>query len=304
MAVISEGWRTDIQEKLYEGNEFINMSQNHDSEIVNGTVHIPQGGTQAAVTVNRSSFPATAAKRTDTDFSYTVDNYSVDPIHVQDFEELQLSYQKRSSVMGQQMDIISERIGTQTSYNWAPAGDNVKVIPTTGATTSAGPDGIVNRKKITLVDIASMAQKLDKDLVPKANRKLLMTSVLYYELFTIDQIISKDYMNGAALPMGVVAQLFGFDIYVRQTVINYDITTLATPAKLAIGAAATANDGFGCIAWHRDYVSKAEGAINVYYQENNPLYYGDVLSADVAFGSSPLRNDARSIGVVGLVQGK
>ena len=302
MALQSEVWVNDIEEKLFEGSEFVNRSMNHDAFIVNSTVHVPQSGTIPAVEKNRSSFPATAAERTDTELTYSVDSFTTDPIRVGDFDDLQTSYAKRQSVMSQHIEKISEEIGTQTAFNWAPEGNNTKVILTTGASTSLGPDGVTARKKIVTADIAGAAQKLDKDKVSPTGRFLLMELSMYYELFSIEELTRKDFMDRTSLPAGVIDRLFGFNIMVRPTTVIYDVSTPATPALEAIGAAADANSSFGCIGWQQNYVAKALGSTGVFLDENDPLHYGSVMSAEVALGSSVLRNDTRVSGVVAIAQ--
>lgn len=303
MALQTEVWVNDIEDVLFEGSEFVNMSMNHDAFIVNETVHVPQSGTIPAVEKNRSVFPASATERSDTELTYTVDSFSTDPIRVRDFEDLQISYAKRQSVMSQHIEKISEEIGTQTAFNWAPEGDLVKVIETTGAGTSLGPDGATAKNKIVTADIAGAAKKLDADKVPANGRFLLMELSMYYELFTIEELTRKDFMDRTALPAGVIDRLFGFNIMVRPTTVLYDFTAPTAPVRQAIGAAPGAADGFACIGWQQSYVAKAKGSTGVFSLDNDPLHYGTVMSAEVALGSSPLRNDTRATGTVAIAQG-
>lgn len=302
MALQREVWVSDIEEKLFEGSEFVNMSTNHDSFIVNQTVHVPQSGSIPAVEKNRAVFPAAITERTDTELTYTVDSYSTDPIRVRNFDDLQLSYAKRQSVMSQHIEKINEEIGTQTAFTWAPEGDNTKVILTSGAATSVGPDGSAVRKKIVTADIAAAAKKLDADKVPSTGRFLLMELSMYYELFSIEELTRKDFMDRTALPAGVIDRLFNFNIMVRPTTVLYDVVVPTAPVREAIGAAPDLNSSFGCIGWHQAYVAKALGSTNVFLNEGEAAHYGDIMSAEVALGSSVLRNDARATGVVAIAQ--
>jgi hypothetical protein len=47
-------------------------------------------------------------------------------------------------------------------------------------------------------------------------------------------------------------------------------------------------------------VSKALGAIDVYNQDKDPKYYGDILSTTVAHGASKMRTGGE--GVVAIIQ--
>ena len=66
---------------------------------MNKTVHIPNAGTAASVTRNRSSFPATVSKRTDNDANYDIDEFTIDPITVEHSEEVEASYNKMESLL-------------------------------------------------------------------------------------------------------------------------------------------------------------------------------------------------------------
>lgn len=297
MGLLTEVWVNDIEDKLFEGQEFINMSVNHDPFIVNSIVHVPQSGANPNIEKNRSVFPATITERTDTELTYTVDDYSTDPIRVRDFEETQLSYVKRQSVIGQHIGLINERCGTEVAHTWS-AQVAANIIRTSGANTGAVPPGATGlRLKTVTEDIRKMAVKLDYDNVPNDGRRILLMQLdMYYELFDNTELIRKDFMDRTALPAGVIDRLFGFNIMVRPTVVGYE----AGDALKAVGSAFATTDSFGCIAWHPDYVAKAKGSVEVYLNEGVAEHYGDIMSARISLGSSQLRTD--EVGVVALAQ--
>lgn len=298
MALQQEVWIADIEENLFEGSEFILNSTNHDSFVVNSTVHVPQAGSAPAIDKNRTSLPATITQRTDTEVTYPVDSFTTDPILVQDFDELQTSYQKRQSVLADHVSVLNERMGTEVANIWALSA-NAKNVRTSGASTGSLPPGATGtRKRVVKEDIANLAKTLDKDLVPSTDRFLLMPTDLYYELFEIDALLRRDFMDRTALPQGVINTLFGFQIMIRPTVVIYDNVT--DPVKKAVGAASAIDDNFGCIAWHRSAVAKALGGTKVFLQEDAPEYYGSIFSAEVALGARQMRSDAK--GIVSLIQ--
>ncbi len=94
-ALQKEIWVADIQENLYENNEFLSKSTDHSGYVTNKTVHLPQAGSDPDVEVDREVVPASVTKRTDTDLTYDIHEFTTTPTLVQDFEELQLSYSKR-----------------------------------------------------------------------------------------------------------------------------------------------------------------------------------------------------------------
>lgn len=299
-ALQTEVWVTDIMENLFSGMEFVSRSVDDSSEVNNKTVHIPQAGASPSIAKNRSSFPATIAERTDTDLTYNIDNYTTDPIRVRNFDEVQVSYAKRQSVMSEHIAALRENIGDNMAYNWAVSGNAARVLRTTGSNgTNLAPGATGTRKKVTKEDIFKLRTIMDNDKVPADGRVLLMPSSMYEELFGIDALIRHDYMQGASsLPDGVVTRLAGFDIMVRPTVVTFD--NQSDPEKKAVGASTAATDNLACIAWSKYYVRHAVGSIMPYLNEGVAEHFGDIMSAEVNFGGVIGRTDLK--GVASLVQ--
>ena len=305
MALIKEVWVTDIQNALNQNADFLPYSVDHSAYVAFGTVHIPQSGANPTVVVAPSSFPLTISERTDTDRTYSLVQYALQPTLITNIDELQVSYDKRQSVIGQQMTTLAQTIGNYVAVSWCASG-NDNIILTTGAAsgTALPPSGTGTRKQVALADIAALAAKLDKDNVPRIGRKLLMNVDMFWELFTISDVVRASY-NGFqvnALATGVVAQLFGFDIMIRPTVAVFSKT--GTTAK-AVGAAAAADDRLACIAFHQSTVCRALGSMTPLYDAGSngngkPEYLGSLFNMEVMLGSTILRADQK--GVAALVQ--
>ena len=304
MALIKEIWVQDIQEALNRNADFLPYSVDHSAYIAFGVVHVPQSGANPTVNVNPTSLPLAIAQRTDTDLTYNLNQYALSPVLITNIDELQNSYDKRQSVIGQQMSTLTQTVGDYTAVSWCASGAANIVLTTGAAGTSLPPSGTGTRNAVALADIANLAKKLDKDNVQRTGRKLLMQADMFWELFTISDVVRASY-NGFqvnALATGVVAQLFGFDIMVRPTVAVF--TKTGTTAK-AVGAAAAADDRLACIAWHPSTVSRALGAMNPLYDAGSngngkPEYLGSVFNMEVMLGSAILRTDMK--GVAALVQ--
>jgi len=305
MGVLKEVWINDIQENLFEGSEFILKGKDHSAFVSNSVVHVPQAGSVPNTEKNRAVFPATITERTDTDLNYPVDSYSTDPVRVRRIDEVQTSYNKRQSVMGDHIQTLNEEIGDNVANTWAADGGTIdveRVFRTTGAGGADVPTGSTqDGKRLVHTDIRLLAKKFDRDNIPKKGRTLVMPPEMYYDLFegaTNSQILRKDYLNAVALPEGVVDRLYDFDIMLRPTVV---IFTANSTVKKAVGAAPAGTDVFGAIAFHQSVVSYAKEAIHVYEDAQRPEHYGDVLSAEVLLGAAKLRSDQK--GVASLIQG-
>ncbi|MBK9479846.1 MAG: hypothetical protein KA450_14645 [Bacteroidia bacterium] len=304
MALIKEIWIADVQEALNQNADFLPYSTDHSGYVAFGTVHLPQSGANPTVIVAPSTFPLTVSERTDTDRTYSLVQYALQPTLITNIDELQISYDKRQSVIGQQLSTLTQTIGNYVATSWAAIGATNLIATTGAAGTSLAPGATGTRKQVALLDIANLAAKLDKDTVPRKGRKLLMPVEMFWELFTISDIVRASY-NGFqvnALATGVVAQLFGFDIMIRPTVAVY--ANGGTSPK-AVGAATATTDNLACIAWHPTVVSRALGSMTPLYDAGSngngkPEYLGSIFNMEVMLGSAILRTDMK--GVASLVQ--
>ena len=295
MALQTEVWVRDIQEQLFASNEFLNFAVNHSEFVNNKVVHVPIAGSAPNVEIDRSSLPAAISQRTDTELTYTLQEFTTDPMLITDLEDIQVSYNKRQSVLGHHVSAMADLIAQSTLVDWAAPTANV--IPTSGADDSIKPVGATGtRKAVTLADIRSAAGLMDKQNVPKNDRYLMMDSDMYYQLLADNAVLSSETMGSANLPAGVVRQLFGFNILTRSSTPIYDVAN----AVKAVGAAGAVTDNLSCIAWQSGFVAKAMGSTKVYADEDKPEYYGSVFSAMQLHKGTKLRSTG--VGCVAIVQ--
>lgn len=307
MALIKEIWVQDVQEALNRNADFLPYSVDHSAYIAFGTVHVPQSGANPTVVKNPATFPLTINERVDADRTYSLNQYALQPTLITNLDELQISYDKRQSVIGQQLSTLTQRIGDEVAISWSASGA-ANIVGTTGAAaaTALAPGATGTRKQVTLADIASLASKLDKDNVPRGNRKLLMSTDMFWELFQISDVIRASYNGfqnqGNVLQTGTIAQLYGFDIMMRPVVSVY---ANSTTVPKAFGAATATTDNLACIAFHSSTVSRALGSMTPLYDSGSngngkPEYLGSIFNMEVMLGSAILRDDMK--GVAALVQ--
>ena len=122
MAVQKEIWMNAIIENLFADNSFLSKAFNAD-EFVNGgkTVHIPNAGSPSNVVKNRNSFPATVKHRADVDLTFDLDEYTTDPIRIPHADTVELSYNKRESVLGGDRRKLIEEVSNDFTFKWSPA---------------------------------------------------------------------------------------------------------------------------------------------------------------------------------------
>lgn len=293
-----EIWQNFIAENLFRGMEFVRNAFNADQFVVGGRiVHIPQAGNKPTGKRNRVNLPATVSRRSDTDVTYALDEFTTDPTLISNAELLELSYDKLASVLGDHVNYLRQLIGDWMPYNWAPA---TNIIRTTGGNVAAHLDNATgNRKLITIADYRKAKFEMNKQGVSSENRFSLIDSN------SLDQLISslsitdaKDFSRIYDPITGSIGKIEGFNIIERPQVIRY--TNASTPVVKLPDAAGAATDNATTLFWQKDAVEKAEGTIEMFEKLKDPTFYGDIYSALVRLGGRIRRAD--EVGVISLVQ--
>lgn len=303
MAVQVEIWQKDIVSNLFADNTFLSKAFNADQYVLQGkVVHIPQAGTPSAVVKNRTTLPAVAVKRTDTEISYSLDEYTTTPRVVQITEEIESSYDKRQSVIGEDKDALLEALSEEMIDKWSPdaAAAATCYLRTTGSSVAAHlPAATGNRLGFTVADVSAAAFKMNSLNIPKNERYALIDSWMYKQLLDSMTDASKvAFHSQANVAMGTIGKLHGFDIYERSSVTRY--TNVATPVHKLHDAAGAATDNSAAIFWQKNSVERAQGEVVAFDNAKDATYYGDVLSFLVRAGGRIRRADNK--GVVAVIQ--
>lgn len=299
----------EIQPVLFPAASFMSRAKNDDAYVNNNTVELPNSGTIPAVQVDRTSLPATIAKRTDTAANYQLNELTTDPTLIQDSEALIVAYDKRMSVLDQHVKQINFKAANRFLNSIAGSASVTKIV-TTGASRAVDSKGGVEtgtRKALTIADLTNVKQQFHKQDVTQENEDVMGIAVLpyamYNDLLQIAQFTQYlQYGAGAVVPSGVIARAFGFDFYVRSQVnINAKTTGAGSIGALAAdGAAEAVDDCQSALFWHPDYVRRAKGAPKIYIQTDKPEYYGSIFSCMLRCGFIAARADGK--GVVSLTE--
>lgn len=300
MAIEKEIWQNHIEGNLFKGNEFLNDMVNADEFVLAGkVVHIPQAGGTTTVVKNRSSLPASVTTRTDTDVTYPLDEFTTDPVKISNAETVELSYDKRESVLSESQSALRETIAESVLIAVAPSGAS-RFLRTGGSAIVAHmPDATGNRKKFDPSDLKKAGAKMDKDGVSMENRFCLMSSDMY-DQFTdgLTESQYRDFSRAYDEKTGVVGKLYGFTIRKRSSVLTY--TNATPPVVKAYGAAGAATDNDAVLCWQKDALERALGTIVAYENIGDPTYYGDIYSFLVRMGGRKRRSDQK--GVLAIIQ--
>jgi len=307
MALNKEVWLTDIQEALYPENAFYTNSIDDSLYVTNKTVHLPISGTIPSVTVDRSSFPASATQRTDTELTYTMKELSTDPMFITTDEQTEISYEKRASILRDMINNLNDRVALELAYAW---GNDLwaNQVETSGSARSAYLSYQTGtRLALDYADILKASYIMNAQNVPIEGRKMLISAGMFNDLLNISEFQYSESLMTGIITSGAVGRVLGFDVFVRSQVLQYDnaYTTGGTAAaKADIGSSGTTYKD-AAICWHPQFVRRAmgtmdNGGVKVFVQEQNPLYYGDLLSALIRVGGSTTRTS--EIGIVTIIE--
>lgn len=294
MALQIQIWVKSIISALFADDSFASKSVDH-SEFVNArTVHVPNAGAAPGVTKNRTTFPATVTTQEDADLEYSIDEYTVDPIRVSHAEQVELSYNKRESVIRTSRNKLANDVHSALIYNWIPEG--VSTLATEGDAVAAHiPTATGNRKAMTKATVEAAQILFDEQDIPETGRYMLLDARMYNQLknsLTNNEVVA--FLAGADPEKGIIGEYAGFKFYKRSKVAK----TSNTGALKEWSAAAAATDSAAGIAWHEDCVSRALGASVLFDDEKNPLYYGDIISFLQRAGGSYIRADKKGVALI------
>lgn len=295
MAIQKEIWTRHIIENLFKDSEFLNYAFNADEYVLQGkVVHIPNAGNTATIVKNRTTLPATVIQRADIDITYSIDEFTTDPILIPNADTVELSYDKLTNVLSEYEAALRQLCGDWMLYNWR-AENASSIVRTSGANVTPHlPSATGTRKKFTLADVKAARLLLNKQNVPKEDRYLLIDSDMYDQLMDDLNITAyREPSPALDFPKGVINKILGFYIMERTSVLVAN--NAATPVIQQPGATATINDNGVALAWQKNCVERALGAVDFFENIGDPTYYGDIYSALVRMGGRKRRNDQKGI---------
>lgn len=308
MALEVEIWERTIHEKLMKDNAFLTqVADVQEENIINGTlVHIPQAGDPSPVEKNRSVVPATPAKRVDGEILYKIDEYTTDPVYIPHAETVELSYDKRMSVLDQDVANLSEEVAEGMLYNFvhSPVGNNqtipgTSILDSEGDNVASGLTGSTgNRKAYKLGDLQRLRNFFIKQNAWKEGEmNVLLTPDAAVQMFPVDSAITATYMASVTEQerrSGIMYKAQGFNIFVRSSAYALkDDKSLVAP-----GAVANPTDSEAIFAWNKQMLEKAKGDTKIFSNVGDPTYYGDIYSFLVRMGGRARRKNYEGVALL------
>jgi hypothetical protein len=285
----------EIQENLFPSNEFYTQSVRDSSPSPDvAIVQIPQAGAIPTIISSPSSFPLTAAQRTDDVIEYTLTHLATTPTHIVNANEAVLSYSKRESVLYNHKEALNTACASLLGVSWAKTGTG-NIITTSGGTRASSFGGAA-KKAVVYADILNLKKQFDRDNIPAEGRFMLVSPEMHEDMLRIEEFISFDFNSRKPIVEGAIGYILGFGVYMRSRSVVYDNTN----AKIAYTATPAATDRDSILAWHKNYVRRAISNVRTYVDLDSALYLGTVMNAEVRAGGVKGRTDAK--GCYSLVQ--
>lgn len=301
--VLKRVFSSDLQGQLFPDNSFFAGAKADDAAVDAENIEIPQDENGVATTVvDPTIFPLPMRTEEDSKKTYAANLIVSLPEVVTWNNQLLTSYDKRAAKLAKHRSSIETSLADRIMFGWANTVAAYKRA-TTGGTTrpnTANPGG--NAKKIvTEADMMWAMTKLRFLNVPEDGRRLVCTPDMYEDLL----VLKKAYAAGTdksneLLAKGAIDKIWGFNIFLRSQTTKYS----AAGAKLAIGAAAAATDGWSMIFYHPDFVRYIKGTVkvNIDPYERPDLAGGMSMNCMVRGGGTSGRNS--ETGVLTLYQGE
>ena len=302
MALNKEIWLNTIQENFFPQNSFTSKSVDDSAFVNNKTVHVPNAGSPSSVKKNRTTKPATVQTRTDQDLSYNIDELTTDPVYIPNVDQVELSYDKRMSVIANDREQLQKAAADNLLQKWAKYAAG---ITTTGANvTTRSANGTGDRRAITKADVLAAATLFNKNDVPQENRYLLLNAAMYADL--LNDLTDKElsaFLASADAQNGTLGRLYGFSIMMRsETDEITDRSAAPSGGHTFLAATPTSEEAATlnaiALAWQEKCVSRAIGEVKMFDETDSPTYYGDIYSFLMRTGGSHRRYDKKGIAVI------
>ena len=295
MALNISIWQATLVENFYPDNSFASKSVDDSTFVHSHKVIIPNAGAPSKVQKNRTVKPASVNQRSDNDLEYVIDELTTDPIYIPHIDTVELSYDKRTSVISNDRAQLQNEAHLNLLERWGQGVPASNMLLTTGTTerdahTSETATG--KRKRITKNDLLAIMTRMDADNVPEEGRYLLLDAHMYADLLAdLSESDKWMFQNSADVQRGVLGNLWGLNIMKRSKVLRVK----NDKALLPWGEDAVAGELAAALAWHDKSVSRALGEVKMFDSTNNPLYYGDIYSFLLRTGGSVRRYDKKGV---------
>nr|DAM80387.1 MAG TPA: Major capsid protein [Caudoviricetes sp.] len=253
----TEVWIAGIKENPIPNNSFVYQSVDLSQYVEHNKLHLAEAGVEP--TVHEDYFatannPLPVANIEDIANEVVLHTYSTEQTRHNELQEIELSYDKRSSVIQRHRTSLAKNIGKRAAWAWAPAQDGAgnKVC------NLSASDSVID----AIIDLKQFME--ENDILEGVN--ICFTPEHFARIRKEDKRLYKDILNDKKI----------YDIKVFQ----YSQNPLYTSAgvKKPFGATKDNTDKRATFMWVTDEVFRCFGDVKMYPTLRDSGLQGDTIS--------------------------
>ena len=253
----TEVWIAGIKENPIPNNSFVHQSVDLSQYVEHNKLHLAEAGVEPPVHEDyfaTASNPLAVADIADIANEVVLHTYSTEQTRHRQLQEIELAYDKRSSVIQRHRVSLAKNIGKRAAYAWAPKKDDAWNKVCNLATSDSVIDAII--------DIKSFLE--GKDIYDGIN--ICLNADHFARIRKEDKRLYKDIMNEN--------QMYGIKVF------RYNQTPLYTKTgeKKPFGATKDTDDKQSSIVWVTDEVFRCFGDVEMYPTLRDSGLQADTLS--------------------------
>ena len=254
----TEVWIAGIKENPIPNDSFLYKSVDLSQYVENNKLHLAEAGVEPQVHEDyfaSSSSALPVATIDDIANEVVLKTYSTEQTLHRELQEIELSYDKRSSVIQRHRASLAKNLGKRAAWAWAPQKDNEwnKVLALTGN------DSIID----AIIDLKQFME--EKDIVEGVN--ICFTPEHFARIRKEDKRLYKDIMNEK--------QMYGINVFQYSQNPLYDGTT---KEKKPFGAVKASSDKRASFMWVTSEVFRCFGDVKMYATLRDAGLQADAIS--------------------------
>lgn len=253
----TEVWIAGIKENPIPDNSFVHQSVDLSQYVEHNKLHLAEAGVEPPVHEDyfaTANNPLPVADIADIANEVVLHTYSTEQTRHRQLQEIELAYDKRSSVIQRHRVSLAKNIGKRAAYAWSPKKDDAWNKVCNLATSDSVIDAII--------DIKSFLE--GKDIYDGIN--ICLNADHFARIRKEDKRIYKDIMNEN--------QMYGIKVF------RYNQTPLYTKTgeKKPFGATKDTDDKQSSIVWVTDEVFRCFGDVEMYPTLRDSGLQADTIS--------------------------
>ncbi len=253
----TEVWVAGIKENPIPDNSFVFQSVDLSQYVEHNKLHLAEAGVEPTVHEDyfaTSNTPLPITDITDIGNEVVLHTYSTEQTRHRDLQEIELSYDRRSSVIKRHRVSLAKNMGKRAAYAWAPKQDDAwnKVL------NLSSSDSVID----AIIDLKQFME--ENDILEGVN--ICFTPAHFARIRKEDKRLYKDILNEK--------QMYGIKVF------QYSQNPLYTSAgvKKPFGATKENTDKRASFMWVTDEVFRCFGDVKMYPTLHDSGLQADTLS--------------------------